>query len=98
MTDPLFARAQRAIEESQALQDQSHALQSEQVRERGELRRSGGVPPRVAGYTREAKRKIVVTEEEAGKALRQRDEARMKLRDKLNDLAKDQTEVFKPKR
>ena len=40
MIDPLFARAELAIEESRALQDQSRALQAEQVRERGELRRS----------------------------------------------------------
>ncbi len=52
---------------------------------------------RPAGYTREAKRKIVVSEADAAIALRQRDEARTKLRDKLNQLAQDQTEVFKPK-
>jgi hypothetical protein len=56
------------------------------------------LPTRPAGYTREAKRKIVVTEADAMTALRQRDEARTKLRDKLNQLAQDQTEVFKPKK
>jgi len=56
------------------------------------------LPARPAGYTREAKRKIVVTEVEAMAALRQRDEARTKLRDKLNQLAQDQTDVFKPKK
>ncbi|MBA4188184.1 MAG: hypothetical protein C0467_09220 [Planctomycetaceae bacterium] len=56
------------------------------------------LPPRPAGYTREAKRKIVVTEADAGLALLARDEARTKLRDKVDQLAKDQFEVFKPKK
>src|SRR5262249_51581864 len=56
------------------------------------------LPPRPGGYTREAKRKIVVTEVEAALALRQRDEARQRLRDKLNQLAQDQADVFRPKK
>ncbi|MCE9563633.1 MAG: hypothetical protein K8U57_16455 [Planctomycetes bacterium] len=52
---------------------------------------------RPAGYTKEAKRKIVVTELETALALRARDEARTKLRDKVDQLAKDQFDVFKPK-
>ncbi len=55
-------------------------------------------PNRPAGYTREAKRKIVVTEAEAEIALRQRDEARQRLQDKLRDLAADQMNVFRPKK
>jgi len=55
-------------------------------------------PRRPAGYTKEAKRKIVVTELETALALRARDEARTKLRDKVDQLAKDQFEVFKPKK
>ncbi len=53
---------------------------------------------RPAGYTREAKRKIMVTEEDAARATRQRDEARQKLQDKLRDLADDQANVLKPKK
>jgi hypothetical protein len=53
---------------------------------------------RPAGYSREARRKIVVTEAEADTAIRQRDEARQKLQDKLRDLAADQADVFKPKK
>jgi hypothetical protein len=53
---------------------------------------------RAAGYSREARRKIVVTEAEADIAIRQRDEARQKLQDKLRDLAADQAEVFRPKK
>jgi hypothetical protein len=56
------------------------------------------LPPRPAGYTREARRKIVVTEADAAVALLARDESRMKLRDKVNELARDQFEVFKPKK
>ena len=56
------------------------------------------LPPRPAGYTREARRKIVVTEADAAMALLARDESRMKLRDKVNELARDQFEVFKPKK
>ena len=40
MIDPLFVRAQRAIEESQGLQVRSRALQAERAHERGELRLS----------------------------------------------------------
>ena len=53
---------------------------------------------RPAGYTREAKRKIVLTDAEAAAAIRQRDEARQKLRDKLQDIANDQFDVFRPKK
>ncbi|HSQ57927.1 MAG TPA: hypothetical protein VLM40_19540 [Gemmata sp.] len=55
-------------------------------------------PTRRAGYTREARRKIVVTEAEAELAMRQRDESRRKLQDKLKELADDQAEVFRPKK
>jgi hypothetical protein len=53
---------------------------------------------RPAGYTREAKRKIVVSDADAATALRQRDEARQRLQDKLRDLADDQASVFRPKK
>ena len=53
---------------------------------------------RAGGYSREARRKIVVTEAEADVAFRQRDEARQKLQDKLRELAADQADVFKPKK
>jgi hypothetical protein len=53
---------------------------------------------RPAGYTREAKRKIVVSDADAAIALRQRDEARQRLQDKLRDLADDQANVFRPKK
>ncbi|HVL14391.1 MAG TPA: hypothetical protein VM529_17595, partial [Gemmata sp.] len=53
---------------------------------------------RPAGYTREARRKIVVTDEEARVNLRQRDEARQRLQDKLRMLADDQADVFRPKK
>ena len=55
-------------------------------------------PNRPAGYTREAKRKIVMTETDVQTAAFQRDEARQRLRDKLQDIANDQVDVFKPKR
>lgn len=57
-----------------------------------------GRPARPAGYTREARRKPVVTEEEAFALTRQRDEAQRKLQDKLRDLADDQRNVFQPPR
>jgi hypothetical protein len=53
---------------------------------------------RPAGYTREARRKIVVTEEEARTAFRQRDEARQRLQDKFRELAADQADVSRPKK
>ena len=55
-----------------------------------------GKAPRPAGYTREARRKTIVTEEEAYILTRQRDEAQRKLQDKLRDLADDQRNVFQP--
>ncbi len=54
-------------------------------------------PDRPAGYTRMAKQKTVVTEDDARIAIRLRDEARQKLQDKLREIATDQAEVFKPK-
>jgi hypothetical protein len=58
----------------------------------------GKIPfDRPSGYTREAKRKIVLSEADAEQAIRQRDEARQKLRDKLQDIANDQRNVFTPK-
>ncbi len=55
-----------------------------------------GKAARPAGYTREARRKTIVTEEEAYVLTRQRDEAQRKLQDKLRDLADDQRNVFQP--
>ncbi len=55
------------------------------------------LPPRPAGYTREAKRKIVVTEADAEQAIRLRDEGRQRLRDKLQEIAEDQANVFRQK-
>jgi hypothetical protein len=57
-----------------------------------------GGRPRPAGYTREARRKTIVTEEDAYILTRQRDEAQRKLQDKLRDLADDQRNVFQPPR
>jgi hypothetical protein len=57
-----------------------------------------GGRPRPAGYTREARRKTIVTEEDAYVLTRQRDEAQRKLQDKLRDLADDQRNVFQPPR
>jgi hypothetical protein len=51
-----------------------------------------GRPP---GYTREARRKIVVTEDEARYAIKMRDEQNKRLQDKLGELAQDQANVFK---
>ena len=49
---------------------------------------------RPAGYTREAKRKTIVTEEDAYLLTRQRDEAQKKLQDKLRELRDDQFKAF----
>jgi len=59
-----------------------------------------GKPPlnRVAGYTREAKRKIVMTEIDVGLAMLQRDEEKQKRTDKLRELTNDQIAVFKEKK
>lgn len=48
------------------------------------------------GYTKESRRKIVVTGDEAYAATKMRDEQNKRLQDKLRDLAKDQQNVFKP--
>ena len=59
---------------------------------------SGLVKKLPDGYTREARRKTIMSEADAEAAIRQRDEARQRLRDKLQDIANDQGEVFRPKR
>lgn len=56
------------------------------------------LPGRPAGYTREAKRKTIVSEEDAYLLIRQRDEAQKKLQDKLRDIADDQRNVFQPQK
>jgi hypothetical protein len=56
-------------------------------------------PGRPPGYTREARRKIIVSGEDAAYAIKMRDEQNKRLQEKLNDLVKDQGNVFKePKR
>jgi len=55
-------------------------------------------PNRPAGYTREAKRKIVVSDADARAAIRLRDEAKQKLRDQLDKIAQNLAEVFKPEK
>jgi len=62
-----------------------------------EAKKAGG-PLRPAGYTREAKRKIVMNEEDAYLLIKARDEAQKKLQDKLRDIADDQRDVFNPKK
>jgi hypothetical protein len=47
------------------------------------------------GYTKEARRKIVVSSEEAYYALKMRDEQHKRLQDKLRELAIDQQNVFR---
>ncbi|MBM3979321.1 MAG: hypothetical protein FJ304_03370 [Planctomycetes bacterium] len=47
------------------------------------------------GYTKEARRKLVVTSDEAYAATKMRDEQNRRLQDKLRDLTKDQQNVFK---
>ena len=54
------------------------------------------VPGRAPGYTKEARRKIVVTATEARTATELRNIEQKKLQDKLRDLAADQANVFKP--
>lgn len=51
--------------------------------------------PRPPGYPHEAKRKIVVTEADAEIAFRLREEGRQRLRDKLQQIAEDQANVFR---
>ena len=55
-------------------------------------------PGRPAGYTREARRKVVASGEEAMAAIRMRDEQNRRLQDKLRDLAADQANVFRQTR
>lgn len=54
------------------------------------------LPGRPAGYTREAKWKTVVSEDDARGLILARDEAQKKLQDKLRDVANDQRGVFQP--
>ncbi len=54
-------------------------------------------PNRAPGFTREARRKIVVSGDDAAAAIRLRDEQNKRLQDKLRDLAADQAGVFKPR-
>ena len=53
---------------------------------------------RVAGYTREAKRKIVMSEKDVELALLQRGEEKQKRADKLRELTNDQISVFREKK
>jgi hypothetical protein len=59
-----------------------------------------GKPPlnRMAGYSREAKRKIVVSESDAAMAYLQRGEEKQKRTDKLREITQDQIDVYKEKR
>lgn len=52
-------------------------------------------PGRAPGYTKEARRKIVVSGEDALAAIKMRDEQNKRLQDKLRDLAADQANVFR---
>lgn len=52
-------------------------------------------PGRPAGYTREARRKIVVSAAEAAYAATMRNEVNKRLQDKIRELAIDQENVFK---
>lgn len=52
-------------------------------------------PNRLPGYTKEARRKIVVTSDEAAYAIRMRDEQNKRLQDKIRDLTNDQQNVFR---
>jgi hypothetical protein len=54
-------------------------------------------PNRTPGFTREARRKIVVSGDDAALAIRMRDEQNKRLQDKLRDLVADQAGVFKPR-
>ncbi len=51
------------------------------------------LPGRPAGYTREARRKTIVSEEEAGKLY----EAHKRLQDRLRSITDDQRGIFQPK-
>ncbi len=52
-------------------------------------------PGRAPGYTKEARRKTLVSAEDAMLALKMRDEQNRRLQDKLRDLAADQANVFR---
>jgi hypothetical protein len=54
-----------------------------------------GGRPRPAGYTKEARHKIVVSPADAAFAANQRNEQNKRLQDKLRDLTADQESVFK---
>jgi hypothetical protein len=54
--------------------------------------------PRPAGYSREAKRKIVMSESDVALAILQRDEEKQKRTDKLRELTEDQIAVYKEKK
>jgi hypothetical protein len=56
------------------------------------------LPGRAPGYTKEARRKIVVTQTEADYAIKMRDEQNKRLQNKLNELLQDQANVFKEPR
>ena len=56
------------------------------------------IPNRPAGYTKEARRKTIVTEDEARLLTRQRDEAQRRLQDKLAEIEAQQRELFNPKK
>jgi len=56
------------------------------------------LPDRPAGYTREAKRKIVMSESDVDAAILAALETQRKLRDKLQQIADDQADVFRPKK
>jgi hypothetical protein len=52
-------------------------------------------PGRAPGFTKEARRKIVVTPKDAADAIAMREEQSRRLQNKLNDLVKDQANVFR---
>jgi hypothetical protein len=56
------------------------------------------LPGRAPGYTKEARRKIVVTTKEAREAIEMRDQQNRRLLDKLAEIRKDQENVFKEKK
>jgi hypothetical protein len=62
------------------------------------LRDAFPTKPRTPGYPREPKRKIVVTEADAELAFRLREQGRQRLRDKLQQIAEDQANIFRPRK
>jgi hypothetical protein len=56
-----------------------------------------GLPDRPAGYTQQAKRKIVLSDSDAEAATMAALESQRRLRDKLQKIADDQADVFKPR-